>query len=139
MGVIFASSSLQATGSVTPIALLAQSGVVDLIALSTISSFANQVYNVNFISGIETFTRTTEAGDRRVTEDGSVRITSDIPFNTGEGTIISFGDRVAFTAEPYVKVLSNWKLFTPYVKYEDNWQVPERIYKHTNGSWKRIF
>ena len=95
--------------------------------------------SVNFSSGLDTFTRATETGDRRVTEDGSVRVTGDVPFNTGEGMIISFGDLIQFNSEPYVKIETDWKRFLPYVKYEDNWQVPERIYKNINGNWKRIF
>lgn len=132
-------SDLSGAGSLDALAFRIFFLEADLNGAATLASAATQVIQAEYFSGFETFTRVTETGDRRVTEDGSVRITSDIPVNTGEGTIISFGDRVPFSSEPYVKVLSNWKQFTPYIKYEDNWQVPQRIYKNLNGNWKRIF
>jgi hypothetical protein len=138
-GVIFASSSLAANGTLSSAAILAQQVSTTLDAVASVVYTASQIYNVNFVSGVDNFTRITEAGDRRVTEDGSVRITDDVPFNSGQGVIISFGDLTQFNSEPYVKVETDWKRFLPYVKYEDNWQVPERIYKNINGNWKRIF
>lgn len=105
----------------------------------TLASAATQTIQAEHQSSVGEFTRITEAGDRRVTEDGSVRITNNVPFNSGEGVIIAFPSLTQFNSEPYVRVLSNWKRFLPYVKYEDNWQVPQRIYKNINGNWKRIF
>lgn len=132
-------SNLNGSGTLDAIGFRIYFLEADLSGTGSVSPAATQTIQAEFFSGVDNFTRITEAGDRRVTEDGSVRITDDVPFNAGEGTIISFGDRVPFSAEPYVKVLSNWKQFTPYVKYEDNWQVPQRIYKNLNGNWKRIF
>jgi len=111
----------------------------DLTGTGSLTSAATQTIQAEHFSGFDTFTRITETGDRRVTEDGSVRETELVPFNSGEGVIISFGDLIQFNSEPYIKVETDWKRFLPYVKYEDNWQVPERIYKNINGNWKRIF
>jgi len=117
--VVFAESSLSSAGSI------AVDSRMDLSA--------------NFESLLVEFTRVTESGDRRVLENGDVRITDEVLSNSAEGVIVVFSDRIAFSAEPYVKVLSDWKAFTPYVKYEDNWTIPDKIYKHTNGNWKRIY
>ena len=153
------SKELDASGSLTVVPTLRLSGLsnlsssgtieatgfriyfleTDLTASGSVTPSATQVIKASVFSGTETFTRVTEAGDRRVTEDGSTRITEEIVTNTGEGTIVSFGDRVPFSAEPYVKVVTDWKLFTPYVNYNDNWVIPDRMYKNINGNWKRIF
>ena len=132
-------ANFNGSGSVNADARILKEVSTSLNANGTLTTTPIKILNGEFFSSVDNFTRITEAGDRRVTEDGTVRITDDVPFNAGQATIISFGDRVPFSAEPYVKVLSNWQQFTPYVKYEDNWQVPDRIYKNLNGNWKRIF
>jgi len=153
------SKELDASGSLNVVPTLKLSGLSNLSSSGTIeatgfriyfletiltgsgslASSATQTINVSYFSGFEEFIRITESGDRRVTEDGQARLTEEIPVNTGEGTIVSFGNRVPFSAEPYVKIVTDWKLFTPHVNYNDNWVIPDRMYKNINGNWKRIF
>lgn len=132
-------SSLSSTGTIEATGFRIYFLESSLIGSGDLTSEASQVINASYFSGFEEFTRITETGDRRVTEDGQVRLTEEIPVNIGEGTIVSFGNRVPFSAEPYVKIVTDWKLFTPYVNYNDNWVVPDRLYKNINGNWKRIF
>lgn len=132
-------SDLSGAGSLDALAFRIFFLEADLNAAGTLDSAANLTIQAEFFSGITTATRVTEEGDRRVTEDGSVRITNDVLINGGEGTIITIGNQIPFISTPFVKVMTEWKEFTPFVKYEDNWQVPHRIYKNLNGNWKRIF
>jgi hypothetical protein len=132
-------SNLSASGTIAADALFVLFAESALTGAGSLTSSARMDYSPTFESINVDFTRITESGDRRVLENGDVRITDDVVSNSAEGVLIVFSDRIAFSAEPYVKVLTDWKAFTPYVKYEDNWTVPDKMYKHVNGNWKRIY
>lgn len=132
-------SDLSSSGTIAADALFVVFAESSLSGSGTLAADTRMDHSANFESINVEFTRVTEAGDRRVLENGDVRVTDEVVSNSGEGVLITFSDRIAFSAEPYVKVLTDWKSFTPYVKHEDNWKVPDKMYKHVNGNWKRIY
>jgi len=132
-------SNLSASGTIAADALFVLFAETVLTGTGSLTSSSRMDYSAEFESIQLDFTRITESGDRRVLENGDVRITDDVVSNSAEGVLVVFSDRIAFSAEPYVKILTDWKAFTPYVKHEDNWKVPDKMYKHANGNWKRIY
>ena len=53
--------------------------------------------------------------------------------------MVVWGDNTVFSSAPYYNDANTWKTFVPYVKNNGAWITNIRIYKHTNGAWKRSY
>lgn len=111
--------------------------------LTANSSFTEQSMSIKYgqiTSSLETYTRITEAGDTRVTEDGlDTRITNDISNSLMVGSIVAEAIKIPFTSTLNIKYSGNWVPAYVSVKYNGNWVLPEKIYRKQNGVWIRIF
>lgn len=135
-----ASSALSATGTTTSDGLRIRYGVS---ALSSAGSLASSSLRIRFgvvEGGTTDVTRITETGDIRVLENGTdVRTGVQAEGNIIAATLIGNGDKTFFSSEPYYKDDGSWKEFLPYVKWNGAWTGNVKIYKHTNGAWKRSY
>jgi hypothetical protein len=174
-GVRAGASALTATSSLTAVGVVdkpgaatfaaagsasfaAVSGIVSAISLSsTLSSFTAEGSNSKF--GASTFandfTRTTEADDVRITEDGNTRVSSasgseltvvangvvsksGVAAFTSSGTISSAGSRIEYAGGTSVKNSGAWQ--TPATSVNDNgvWKTPSGVYYYDVNIWKRV-
>lgn len=160
VGVLFGVAAVNATSSVTPFGLQIQVAESALSATGTTTSDGIRIrYGVSALSsagslassslrirfgvvegGTTDVTRITEAGDIRVLENGTdVRTGVQAEGNIIAATLIGNGDKTLFSSEPYYKDDGSWKEFLPYVKWNGAWTGNIKIYKHTNGAWKRSY
>ena len=134
-----AESSLTTQGSKLSVGIRIQYGLFDKTGTGTLSPSAVKIIYGNFASGEEDFTRILESGDIRITEAGDTRITAILYGNIGEASIVSDPTTTLFSSEPYYKDAGTWKDMLPYVKWNGAWTGNIKIYKHTNGAWKRSY
>ena len=131
--------ALNATGTLAPTGLKTLYGDSALAGQGSKLSAGIKVFFGQFTSLDLDFTRITEDGNTRVTEDGLDTRTLTRTFsNSVESTLISSSNKITFSSQPYYKD-STWKTFIPYVKYNGIWTGNIKIYKHTNGAWKRSY
>jgi len=90
-------------------------------------------------SGQEDVIRILENGDTRITEAGDTRISTTLYGNVAVGTLVGNGTKTFFTSQPYYKDGDLWSEFIPNVKWNGAWTQNLKIYKHTNGAWKRSY
>ena len=91
-------------------------------------------------SGTDEVTRITEAGDTRVLENGTDTRTAISAYgNIIFATMVSNPTKTLFSSEPYYNDNETWRDFIPYVKWNGVWKDNIKIYKHTNGAWKRSY
>lgn len=135
-----ASSALNATGTLSSDGIRIRYGVSALSSTGTLASTSLRVRYGIVEGGTTDVTRITEAGDRRVLENGTdVRTGIQAEGNIIAATLIGDGDKTLFSSEPYYKDDGSWKEFLPYVRWNGAWTGNIRIYKHTNGAWKRSY
>jgi hypothetical protein len=135
-----ASSALNATGTTTSDGIRIQYGVSALSSAGSLSSAALKTLYGIVASGTTEITRITESGDIRVLENGTdVRTGIQAEGNIIATTLIGNGDKTLFSSEPYYKDAGTWKDMLPYVKWNGAWTNNIKIYKHTNGAWKRSY
>lgn len=133
------SSAMSSTGTMTSDGIRIRYGVS---ALSSEGSLASESLRIQYgviEAGTTEVVRITEAGDTRITEAGDTRTAIQATGNVIAGTLVAYGDRTIFTSQPYYKDDTTWKEFVPYVKWNGAWTSGLKIYKHTNGAWKRSY
>ena len=132
-------SILSAEGSLT------NTGLRTVFAESSLSTNGSQLAAAEktlfgrFQTGAVEFTRILENGDTRHTEASDTRISLNNFGNAGEGHILTDQTKTLFTSQPYYNDEDTWKTFVPYVKHNGAWTGNIKIYKHTNGAWKRSY
>ena len=160
VGVLFGVAAVNATGSVTALPLITQLASSALNAIGTTTSNGIRIrYGISALSSAGSLSsaalkilygvveggstevfRITEAGDSRVLENSTdVRTSIQAEGNIIAATLIGDGDKTLFSSEPYYKDDGSWKEFLPYVKWNGAWTGNIKIYKHTNGAWKRSY
>ena len=82
--------------------------------------------------------RITEAGDSRITESGDTRTIEEMNQNSGVGSFVVQPTYTIFTSSVFAKVGVNWKSSEIYANVNGQWTIPEKVYQHINGGWKRI-
>jgi len=132
-------SSLSATGTQSADAIRIRYGVSDLSATGSTAYAGEKTLFGSYVSGDVEFTRILENGDTRITEASDTRIGNNIFGNIGEGTVVALPSKTFFSSQPYYNDESTWKTFVPYVKHNGAWITNIKIYKHTNGAWKRSY
>lgn len=83
--------------------------------------------------------RITETSDLRITEQGDIRITNEGRNGVAEGTLTAMATVTRFSAENYINQNGVWKESIPYAKHSGVWQRPDAVYKHINGTWKKVY
>jgi hypothetical protein len=83
--------------------------------------------------------RFTEASDTRTTEAGDIRITENIVVNNVTSFLNAIPTVIEFSKEMYYNVGGSWKISTPYVKHNGAWKLPDQIYIKQSGNWKRVY
>lgn len=132
-------SALTALGTQSAEGIRIRYGVSPLSATGSQVAAAEKTLFGKFQTGAIEFTRVLENGDTRHTEAGDTRISVNIFGNTGEGHILTDQTKTLFTSQPYYNDEDTWKTFVPYVKHNGSWITNIKIYKHTNGAWKRSY
>jgi len=132
-------SSLSATGTQSADGIRIRYGVSDLNAIGSTAYAGEKILFGNYTNGNIEFTRILENGDTRITEASDTRIGNNTFGNAGEGTVVALPSKTFFSSQPYYKDASTWKTFVPYVKHNGAWITNIKIYKHTNGAWKRSY
>ena len=137
----YVESALNATGTVVTKGglLFLKDAVAE--ASSSIAAIPVGIFKGAFATFPTEDVRVTEAGDTRITEDDNTRVTRLIFGNAGEGTILSLPTTIPFAsiAYRYNDEEAEWKTFIPSVKWNNQWTSNLKIYKHTNGAWKRSY
>lgn len=131
--------SLSATGTQSADGIRIRYGVSDLNAIGSTAYAGEKTLFGRFLNGAIEITRILENGDTRVTEAGDTRISVNTFGNAGEGNILTDQTKTLFTSQPYYNDEDTWKTFVPYVKHNGAWVGNIKIYKHTNGAWKRSY
>lgn len=135
-----AESSLTTQGSKLSVGIRIQYGLFDKTGTGTLSPSAIKILNGFIASGTTDVTRITESGNIRVLENGTdVRTGIQAEGNIIAATMVGSGAVTLFSSEPYYKEAGTWKDFIPYVKWNGAWTGNIKIYKHTNGAWKRSY
>jgi len=135
-----AESSLASLGSKVSAGIRIQYGLFDKTGTGTLSPSAVKILNGFVEGGTTDVTRITESGDIRVLENGTdVRTGIQAEGNIIAATMVGNGVTTLFSSEPYYKDDGSWKEFLPYVKWNGAWTGNIKIYKHTNGAWKRSY
>lgn len=135
-----AESSLASLGSKVSAGIRIQYGLFDKTGTGTLSPSAIKILNGSITSGTDEVTRITEAGDIRVLENGTDTRTAIAAYgNIIFATIVGNPSKTFFSSQPYYKDAGSWKTFIPNVKWNGAWTQNLKIYKHTNGAWKRSY
>jgi len=135
-----ASSTLNATGTTTSDGIRIRYGVSPLSSAGTLASIGLRTKFGVVEGGTTDVTRITESGDTRVLENGTdVRTGIQAEGNIIAATIVGNPSKTFFSSQPYYKDAGTWKTFLPYVKWNGAWTGNLKIYKHTNGAWKRSY
>ena len=135
-----AESSLTTQGSKLSVGIRIQYGLFDKTGTGTLSPSAVKILTGSITSGTEEVTRITESGDIRVLENGTDTRTAIAAYgNIIFATIVGNPSKTFFSSEPYYKDAGTWKDMLPYVKWNGAWTNNIKIYKHTNGAWKRSY
>ena len=135
-----AESSLTTQGSKLSIGIRIQYGLFDKTGTGTLSPSAIKILNASITSGTDVVTRITESGDIRVLENGTdTRTAIEAYGNIIFATIVGNPSKTFFSSQPYYKDAGTWKDMLPYVKWNGAWTNNIKIYKHTNGAWKRSY
>lgn len=114
------------------------------VADSSISASGSMSVAESFIADgrfggvLQNYVRIIESGDTRVTEDDDVRITGLLSQNEFVASLVAEGTRRVFSQTTHAKYDGDWLEANPYVKYAGVWTEPDKIYRNTNGNWKRI-
>jgi hypothetical protein len=137
--ILIESADLQSTGTI------ASDGLRTCFADSSLSTVGSKIAAAErtcfgrFQSSAEDVIRILENGDTRHTEAGDTRISTTIYGNTGVGSVVALPTKTFFSSQPYYKKDGTWDTFVPYVKWNGAWTGNLKIYKHTNGAWKRSY
>ena len=134
-----AEANLTTQGSKLSVGIRIQYGLFDKTGTGTLSPSASKILNGNYVSEEIESTRILENGDTRITEAGDTRVSAILYGNIGETSIVSDPTTTLFSSEPYYKDAGTWKDMLPYVKWNGAWTGNIKIYKHTNGAWKRSY
>ena len=135
-----AESSLSTLGSKLTIGTRVQYGFSSLAATGSKAAVGLKTLFGSITSGIEEVTRITESGDIRVLENGTDTRTAIAAYgNIIFATIVGNPSKTFFSSQPYYKDAGTWKTFLPYTKWNGAWTSNLKIYKHTNGAWKRSY
>ena len=135
-----AESSLTTQGSKLSVGIRIQYGLFNKTGTGTLSPSALKILNGSITSGTDEVTRITEAGDIRVLENGTDTRTAIAAYgNIIFATIVGNPSKTFFSSQPYYKDAGTWKTFIPNVKWNGAWTQNLKIYKHTNGAWKRSY
>ena len=84
------------------------------------------------------YTRITEVGDLRITENSDQRITNEVQENSAISSIYVVPTYKPLETTSYIRIDGVWKIYVPYVKYNNTWTQPT-IYKKISGNWKRVY
>jgi hypothetical protein len=125
-----ASTSLNATGSVSTIGTYKASGVVGLTGTGTISA----------IGGLDLTgaTSLTAEGDFSFSPIAYLIFTPSKNL-TATGTIGLTDTYTPFSSEIYIRELGTWKQVSDiYVKHSGTWKIPGSIHKKVSGVWQRV-
>lgn len=138
--ITLADASFVASASVVLDGRVTRPGVSALNASGSLNASGKITQYANVVSGTLEFNRITEASDVRITEGGDTRITDPVTTNNIEGTLVAEAHVTPFTSIGYIKVSGEWKEIAQIdVKQQANWGYFEKLYRHTSGSWKRIY
>jgi hypothetical protein len=139
--VVIEFADLQATGTLAPVdSLRTCFGESPLSATGSKAAAGLKTLFGNITSGTDEVTRITEAGDIRVLENGTDTRTAIAAYgNIIFATIVGNPSKTFFSSQPYYKDAGSWKTFIPNVKWNGAWTQNLKIYKHTNGAWKRSY
>ena len=135
-----AESSLSTLGSKLTIGTRVQYGFSSLAATGSKAAAGIKILFGNITSGTDEVTRITESGDIRVLENGTDTRTAIAAYgNIIFATIVGNPSKTFFSSQPYYKDAGTWKTFIPNVEWNGAWTQNLKIYKHTNGAWKRSY
>ena len=136
-----AAANLTGAGSIAAVARKTQQAAINISGAGSIAAVALYTGAGSWGGRVESATRELESGDLRITEAGDTRISSNVIFNQGAGSIVASATKVPFVSEAYRYQSGAWVIFTPFVYFENNWQQPEQInrYQSATSAWKRIY
>jgi hypothetical protein len=139
--VLLAEAPMVATGTMAPVdSLRTAFGEAPLSATGSKAAAGLKTLFGNITAGTDEVTRITEAGDIRVLENGTDTRTAIAAYgNIIFATIVGNPSKTFFSSQPYYKDAGSWKTFIPNVKWNGAWTQNLKIYKHTNGAWKRSY
>ena len=141
LNLLLAQIPMAATGTMAPVdSLRTAFGEAPLSATGSKASVGLKTLFGSITSGTDEVTRITEAGDIRVLENGTDTRTAIAAYgNIIFATIVGNPSKTFFSSQPYYKDAGTWKTFLPYAKWNGAWTGNLKIYKHTNGAWKRSY
>ena len=139
--VLLVEAPMTAIGTMDPVdSLRTCFGESPLSATGSKASVGLKTLFGSITSGTDEVTRITESGDIRVLENGTDTRTAIAAYgNIIFATIVGNPSKTFFSSEPYYKDAGTWKDMLPYVKWNGAWTNNIKIYKHTNGAWKRSY
>ena len=138
--VVLAEAAMVATGTMASDSLRTCFGESPLRATGSKAAVGLKTLFGSITSGTDEVTRITEAGDIRVLENGTDTRTAIAAYgNIIFATIVGNPSKTFFSSQPYYKDAGSWKTFLPNVKWNGAWTSNLKIYKHTNGAWKRSY
>jgi hypothetical protein len=134
-------AELNSIGTMAPVdSLRTAFGEAPLSATGSKAAAGLKTLFGSLASGTDEVTRITEAGDIRVLENGTDTRTAIAAYgNIVFATIVGNPSKTFFSSQPYYKDAGSWKTFIPNVKWNGAWTQNFKIYKHTNGAWKRSY
>ena len=136
--ILHGSTALSGSGSFTSTAGFKFVGAFDKSASGSLVT-APRYLTKGFLGPFsDSSDRITENGDTRITENGDTRVTGEIQQNVGVSSIIVQPTYTVFSSVVYGKLQGNWKASTIYANVNGQWTIPEKVYQHINGGWKRI-
>lgn len=137
---VLAEAPMEATGTMASDSLRTAFGEAPLSATGSQANVGLKTLFGSITSGTDEVTRITEAGDIRVLENGTDTRTAIAAYgNIIFATIVGNPSKTFFSSQPYYKDAGTWKTFLPNVKWNGAWTSNLKIYKHTNGAWKRSY
>jgi hypothetical protein len=141
LNLLLAEVPMAATGTMAPVdSLRTCFGESPLSATGSQANVGLKTLFGSITSGTDEVTRITEAGDIRVLENGTDTRTAIAAYgNIIFATIVGNPSKTFFSSQPYYKDAGSWKTFIPNVKWNGAWTQNLKIYKHTNGAWKRSY
>ena len=141
LNLLLAEVPMAATGTMAPVdSLRTAFGEAPLSATGSKAAAGLKTLFGSITSGTDEVTRITEAGDIRVLENGTDTRTAIAAYgNIIFATIVGNPSKTFFSSQPYYKDAGTWKTFVPNVKWNGAWTQNLKIYKHTNGAWKRSY
>ena len=138
--VLLAEVPMTATGTLASDALRTCFGESPLSATGSQANVGLKTLFGSITSGTDEVTRITESGDIRVLENGTDTRTAIAAYgNIIFATIVGNPSKTFFSSQPYYKDAGSWNTFIPNVKWNGAWTQNLKIYKHTNGAWKRSY